>query len=53
MGSKNTNDFFLIKDVFFPGAFTPTCSTFQLPDFNKLYADFKSFGIDEIYCISA
>ena len=35
-----------------PGAFTPTCSTFQLPDFNKLYDDFKEFGIDEIYCIS-
>ncbi len=52
---KNTNDFFSNKRcVLFslPGAFTPTCSTFQLPDFNKLYADFKSFGIDEIYCIS-
>ena len=22
--------------IFLPGAFTPTCSTFQLPDFNKL-----------------
>jgi len=35
-----------------PGAFTPTCSTYQLPDFNKLYLEFKEFGIDEIYCIS-
>ena len=35
-----------------PGAFTPTCSTFQLPDFDKLYNDFKNLGIDEIYCIS-
>ena len=35
-----------------PGAFTPTCSTYQLPDFNKLYDEFKSLGIDEIYCIS-
>lgn len=35
-----------------PGAFTPTCSTFQLPDFEKLYEEFKSEGIDEIYCIS-
>lgn len=35
-----------------PGAFTPTCSTYQLPGFEKLYDAFKSFGIDEIYCIS-
>ena len=35
-----------------PGAFTPTCSTFQLPDFDKLYDEFKQYGIDEIYCIS-
>ena len=34
------------------GAFTPTCSTYQLPDFNKLYEEFKSLGIDEIYCVS-
>ncbi len=35
-----------------PGAFTPTCSTFQLPDFEKLFPDFQSKGIDNIYCIS-
>ncbi len=35
-----------------PGAFTPTCSTYQLPDFEKLAEDFKAKGIDEIYCIS-
>jgi len=35
-----------------PGAFTPTCSTYQLPGFEKLYDSFKSFGIDEIYCVS-
>lgn len=35
-----------------PGAFTPTCSTFQLPDFEKMYDDFKAKGIDDIYCIS-
>tara|TARA_Y100000748_G_scaffold70091_1_gene57309 strand:+ start:7723 stop:7986 length:264 start_codon:yes stop_codon:yes gene_type:complete len=35
-----------------PGAFTPTCSTFQLPDFEKLYEEFKKKGIDDIYCIS-
>jgi peroxiredoxin len=35
-----------------PGAFTPTCSTYQLPDFEKLYPQFKAIGIDEIYCMS-
>ena len=35
-----------------PGAFTPTCSTFQLPDFERLYPDFQAAGIDAIYCIS-
>lgn len=52
---KTTNDFFAGKRVVLfslPGAFTPTCSTFQLPDFEKLYAEFKAEGIDEIYCIS-
>lgn len=35
-----------------PGAFTPTCSTFQLPGFEKLYKDFKDSNIDSIYCVS-
>ena len=35
-----------------PGAFTPTCSTYQLPDFEKLYEEFRKLGIDEIYCLS-
>ncbi|MCO5732102.1 peroxiredoxin [Rhizobium sp. SSA_523] len=35
-----------------PGAFTPTCSTYQLPDFEKLHPQFQAEGIDEIYCIS-
>lgn len=35
-----------------PGAFTPTCSTYQLPDFEKMYGEFKEKGIDDIYCIS-
>ena len=52
---KSSSDYFSDKRVILfslPGAFTPTCSTFQLPDFNKLYDNFKDFGIDEIYCIS-
>ncbi len=35
-----------------PGAFTPTCSTYQLPGFEELYDEFKENGIDEIYCVS-
>lgn len=35
-----------------PGAFTPTCSTYQLPGFEKLYSEFKKLGVDEVYCIS-
>jgi peroxiredoxin len=36
-----------------PGAFTPTCSTYQLPRFEGLYEEFKrQHGIDEIYCLS-
>jgi thioredoxin-dependent peroxiredoxin len=52
---KTTADYFGGKKVVLfslPGAFTPTCSTFQLPDFEKLYSEFKDLGIDEIYCIS-
>lgn len=35
-----------------PGAFTPTCSTYQLPGFEENYEAFKALGIDEIYCVS-
>lgn len=36
-----------------PGAFTPTCSTMQLPGFETMYGEFKQkHDIDEIYCIS-
>jgi peroxiredoxin len=45
-GNKKTLIFSL------PGAFTPTCSTYQLPDFEKLYPQFRAIGIDEIYCMS-
>ena len=35
-----------------PAAFTPTCSTYQLPDFEKLFPEFQEQGIDQIYCLS-
>lgn len=52
---KTSGDYFAGKRVVLfslPGAFTPTCSTFQLPDFEKLYGEFQAEGIDAIYCIS-
>ncbi|SFC19795.1 peroxiredoxin [Tropicimonas isoalkanivorans] len=35
-----------------PGAFTPTCSTYQLPGFEMNVERFKAAGIDAIYCLS-
>lgn len=35
-----------------PGAFTPTCSNQQCPNFERLYDEFKALGIDEVYCVS-
>ena len=52
---KTSEDLFANKKVVIfslPGAFTPTCSTYQLPGFEEQYADFQAQGIDEIYCIS-
>lgn len=50
-----TSDIFDGKKVILfslPGAFTPTCSTYQLPDFEMLYPAFVTKGIDAIYCMS-
>lgn len=35
-----------------PGAFTPTCSSFQLPGYEKAYDEIKKLGVDEVYCLS-
>ena len=34
-----------------PGAFTPTCSTFQLPGYEEKYPEFMKY-VDDVYCIS-
>lgn len=50
-----TKDVFAGKRVVvfsLPGAFTPTCSTMQLPGFEENAQKFKDAGIDDIYCIS-
>lgn len=52
---KTTADYFAGKRVVLfslPGAFTPTCSTYQLPGFENGFDDFKAQGIDAIYCMS-
>ncbi|CUH53392.1 peroxiredoxin [Shimia marina] len=35
-----------------PGAFTPTCSTYQLPGFEENFAKFQELGVENIYCMS-
>lgn len=50
-----TKDIFGGKNVVcfsLPGAFTPTCSSRQLPRYNELAPDFRNNGVDEIVCIS-
>ncbi|MCA1371653.1 peroxiredoxin [Bradyrhizobium sp. BRP14] len=52
---KTTQDYFSGKRVVvfsLPGAFTPTCSTQQLPDFERLYGEFQKLGIESVYCLS-
>jgi peroxiredoxin len=35
-----------------PGAFTPTCSTQQLPKFEELYDELIDAGVDDVFCTS-
>lgn len=53
--NKTTAELFNGKRIIIfslPGAFTPTCSAYQLPGFEEKYDDFVGLGIDAIYCIS-
>ena len=50
-----TDDYFKGKKCILfslPGAFTPTCSSSHLPGYEKYYEQFKSMGVDEVYCLS-
>ena len=52
---KTTKDYFGGKRVVLfslPGAFTPTCSTYQLPGFEENYDNIRNMDIDEVYCMS-
>ena len=51
----STDDIFKDKKVVvfsLPGAFTPVCSTFQLPGFEQDAQKFYDKGVDDIYCCS-
>jgi peroxiredoxin len=50
-----TEDLFANKRVVvfsLPGAFTPTCSTYQVPGFEEAYECIKSLHVDDVYCVS-
>lgn len=50
-----TSDYFANKRVVLfslPGAFTPTCSTYQLPGFENGFETFQELGVDDIFCMS-
>ena len=50
-----TDDIFAGKRVVIfslPGAFTPTCSTYQVPGFEELYDDIRNCDVDEVYVVS-
>ncbi|MDO5621330.1 MAG: peroxiredoxin [Paracoccus sp. (in: a-proteobacteria)] len=52
---KTTADYFKGKRVVLfslPGAFTPTCSTYQLPGFEKAANRMEELGVSDIYCLS-
>lgn len=35
-----------------PGAFTPTCSNEQCPNFERLADEFRALGIEGVYCVA-
>ena len=35
-----------------PGAFTPTCTTLQLPEYESHHDEIRKLNIDDIYCVS-
>tara|TARA_R110001592_G_scaffold241251_3_gene501675 strand:- start:689 stop:1234 length:546 start_codon:yes stop_codon:yes gene_type:complete len=52
---KTSDEIFNDKKIIvfsLPGAFTPTCTSQQLPGYEAKYEDFKAMGINEVYCVS-
>ena len=53
--TATTDDYFKGKKVVvfsLPGAFTPVCSSKQLPKYEELYEEFIKEGIEVVYCIA-
>lgn len=53
--NKTTEQFFKGKRVVLfalPGAFTPTCSSKQLPKYEEMYKMFIEKGVTDVYCLS-
>jgi thioredoxin-dependent peroxiredoxin len=53
--TSTTDDYFKGKRVVvfsLPGAFTPVCSSKQLPQYEEAYDEIISLGINAVYCIS-
>ena len=51
----STDDYFKDKKVVvvsLPGAFTPVCSSKQLPAYEKMYDQFIELGCTNVYCMS-
>ena len=51
----DTEELFANKKVVvfsLPGAFTPTCSSQQVPGYEAKYDEIKAQGVDEVYCLS-
>tara|TARA_B100000965_G_scaffold238842_1_gene200226 strand:+ start:45 stop:569 length:525 start_codon:yes stop_codon:yes gene_type:complete len=51
---KSTKELFNNKKIVLfslPGAYTPTCSSQQLPGFEEKYEELKKY-VDEVYCLS-
>lgn len=52
---KTTKELFAGKKIVvfaLPGAFTPTCSSNHLPEYEKHYSNILATGVDDVYCIS-
>lgn len=53
--SLTTDELFGNKKVIIvglPGAFTPVCSDYQLPEYDINYDQLRNLDIDEVYCVS-
>ena len=55
MEDVNTDTIFAGKRIVvfsLPGAYTPTCSTYQVPGFEAAYDEIRSLDVDDVYVIS-